>query len=132
MEHGEGSGGMRQGLRWMGGMTWLLLAAAAARAEDVTPLHPYPVAARGERCEMVLPTPNIDDKYYLLIGSLSSQPGPYRIWVQTTATNDPVSLPPPPTTADAAWQRRVLSQAEQQEKARKQPAGSETFPPGKP
>lgn len=123
---------MRVRLRWMGGMTWLLLATAATRAENLVPLRPYPIAAPSERCEMVLPTSNIDDKYYLLIGSLSSQPGPYRVWVQTTATNDPVSLPPPPPTADPAWQKRILGQAEQQEKARKQPAGSDTFPPGKP
>jgi hypothetical protein len=79
-----------------------------------------PLAVRDGRCEFVVPTDRTDDKFYLIIGSLSRDAGPYQVAVRTEATASPVSLPLQSTSSDAEWARRVREMNERLARARRE------------
>jgi hypothetical protein len=77
----------------------LSINARTCRAED--PSTVLPLAVHQGRCSFVLPTHGADDKYYLVISSLSRRAGPYTVTVETVTDSGPPSLPLEPMAPDA-------------------------------
>jgi len=95
-----------------------LLSPAPARTAPA-----LPVAVRDDRCTFVLATAQADEQYYLVIGSLARQGGPFRVRIQTEASAGPEAIPLEPAATDLSWARRVqelnarLARARQQQSA---------------
>jgi hypothetical protein len=90
-----------------------LVAGPALRAAEVVP-----VQVRDGWAEIVLPTDHPNDKYFLILGSLAREAGPYSVTVRTEATTDAARFSPEPAAADHAWERRVTELAGRLERAR--------------
>src|SRR5262245_2918815 len=88
-------------------LLWLLTAPAGA--QPVPAGRVLPLTVHDGRCECVLPTPHPDEKYYLVLGSLAQQPGPFRVTVRTATASGPVAVPVEDSAPDPAWTRRVQS-----------------------
>jgi hypothetical protein len=88
-----------------------------------------PVAVRDGHCECVLPTPNPDDKYLLVLGSLSTERGPYAITVSTGSSSGPVYLPRDQSAPSKRWAREVRALRERLDRARMNRRGPEDYPP---
>jgi hypothetical protein len=106
-------------------LTWaLFVVGTVARAES--PVEVIPLAVRDGRCECVIPTPHANDKYYLVVGSVTRDLGPHRVAIQTSATPDAVSITREVIQVADSWQRRIRATADRLEKARgNQPAPHE-------
>ena len=89
------------------GTALLLTLASSLPAQDVTPGQVLPLAVRDGVCPVVLPTPRADDQYYLILGSLAQQPGPFRLTIRSETTGVPLYLPLDVAPADEPWRRRV-------------------------
>ena len=74
--------------RLLAALVLLALAAGPPRAAELVP-----VAVQEGRAEVVLPTGHADDKYFLILGSLARQAGPFAVTIQTDASTAPPSLP---------------------------------------
>jgi hypothetical protein len=75
---------------------WLLLTfavAGTAQGQPLPPGRPIALTVHVNRCECVLPTIQPEDKYFLVLGSVSLNAGPYRVSIQTESTNAPASIP---------------------------------------
>ncbi len=60
----------------------------AARADA-----PIPLAVRGGRCEAILDSADPGTQFYLIVGSLAREPGPFRVTIHTEPTTAPVAIP---------------------------------------
>jgi hypothetical protein len=110
---------------------WALLllgCSAAARAEAPPAGSAVPLAVHDGRCECVLPTEPPDAKYYVILGSLARDAGPYRVQVRTEQVDDPVSVPVQNLAADPAWVRRTAQVHERLARARRDQAGPPSYP----
>jgi hypothetical protein len=103
---------------------WLILATTPATAAA----EAWPVVVRQGRCEVVLPTEHPDEQYTLILGALG-RGGPYRVELQTTATDDPVAIEFDRPAADPAWEQRTRAAADSQSRARRQQGDSPGYPP---
>jgi hypothetical protein len=117
--------------RWA--RTWLSLVALlvlsrAGWCQALPAGQVVPVAVADNRRELVLPTDRPDDKFYLIIGSLARNGGPYRVVVRTAATDSPVSLPVENIRYDADWARRIGDLNERLARARRE-GGTVAYPP---
>jgi hypothetical protein len=96
-----------------------------------------PLAVQDNRCTFVLDTAQPDRQFYVVIGSLACQGGPFRVRVHTEPTKDPVFLPLDHTTVDPAWLQDVrernarLARARQQRPALRKDSASAAPPPQK-
>src|SRR5207244_12087598 len=98
----------------------LLCCIPAGLTEELQPVQPIPLAVQNGCCECVLPTPQADSKYLLILGSLSRDAGPHRVLLQTRAAgNLPVFLPLEKEAPDDAWTRRVQALHDRLAKARR-------------
>lgn len=52
-----------------------------------------PLAVHAGRCQAVIPADRAGEKYYLVVGSLSTGADPHRLRLRTEGTNEPVFLP---------------------------------------
>jgi hypothetical protein len=84
--------------------SWLLLALivlaipslgaiSQAWAQTLPAARPIPFVVQDNRSECVLPTPHPDEKYLLILGSLSLGSGPYRVTARTEAVENPPTIP---------------------------------------
>jgi hypothetical protein len=101
-----------------------LVAGPPPRAAEIVP-----VKVCDGQAEVVLSTDDPDDRYFLIVGSLARQAGPFPVTVQTEATTAPLSLPREQPTADAAWQKRIKEQAGRLARARQMRRPMAEFPP---
>src|ERR1700747_560789 len=66
---------------------WLLLAfvvaSPSAWGQALSPGQAIPLPVQNNRCECILPTSKLDDKFFLILGSASLAAGPYRVTIQT-------------------------------------------------
>jgi hypothetical protein len=88
-----------------------------------------PFAVRAGSCEAVLDTADPGAQFYLIVGALAGEPGPFRVTVRTESTAAPVAVPVEPTSrspADAALREEL---ARRLERARGQRPPREQFPP---
>jgi hypothetical protein len=88
----------------------LLLAVPAAHADPLPAGRVLPLAVRDGRCECTLPTPTTGEQYYLVLGSLARQPGPFPVTVRTEAVAGPAAVPLEAPAPDDGWVRRVDDQ----------------------
>jgi hypothetical protein len=88
-----------------------------------------PVQVRDGRCECVLPTADPNDKYFLIVGSLSPSAGHYPVCLETGPADGPASLPRERPADDPAWKRRVAALAERLRRARQRGLHAGPFPP---
>lgn len=114
------------------GALLLLACAVPGRAQSLPAGCPVPLAVRDGHCDCVLPTDRPDSKYYLVLGCLARDAGPYRVTVRTEATADPVSVPPDVPAADAGRQRRTRELAARLEEARRRRPAPHPYPPADP
>jgi hypothetical protein len=77
----------------------------------------------------VLPTGSPDDKYYLIVGSLALQPGPYPISIHTETASGPASIPVVNPTPDADWISRIHARHASLERARRARQAAPEYPP---
>jgi hypothetical protein len=73
-----------------------------------------------ERCDFVLATAHPDDQFYLVLGSLARQGGPFQVSIQTKTTADRQDLPLVQPEADPAWVSRMRQQGARLDRARQQ------------
>jgi hypothetical protein len=107
-----------------------LLALASPSFSQLTPPgRVLPPAVHDGRCEFVLPTNRPDDKFYLILGSLSREAGPYRVTIRTEATVSPVSLPLERAVSDQEWARRIQEANERLVRARRDKVPAVEYPP---
>jgi len=62
------------------------------RPQPPSPGQPIPLTVTNNQCECVLPTPRPDTQYLLILGSLSSAPGSYRVTVRTDCCESSQSI----------------------------------------
>jgi hypothetical protein len=105
-----------------------LLCLAAAPPDPVSNAS-VPLAVKGGRCSFVLPAGKPDDKFLLVVGSLSRGLLPHRVTVRTEATDDAVSLPLANDDPGPAWRRYTADLADRLEKARKDRPAATEYPP---
>jgi hypothetical protein len=103
----------------------LLGLCSAARAQ---PGPALPLAVRAGRCEVVLPTEHADAQFYLVIGSLARQGGPFRVRVQTETAAGPEAVALEPVVEDLAWAKQVHELGERLARARQQRAPVAPYP----
>jgi hypothetical protein len=96
----------------------------AARGED-----PVPLAVRAGSCEAVLDTADPGAQFYLIVGSLAGEPGPFRVAVRTEATADPVAVPAAPPARSPAEAATRHDLAQRLERARGQRPPQAQYPP---
>jgi hypothetical protein len=97
---------------------------AAAQADSALAL-----AVRNDHCTFVLDTEQSGQQFYLVIGSLAREVGPFRILIQTRPTSDPLFLPVEEETVDRSWRFKVQERNARLERARQQqPALEEEAP----
>src|SRR5262249_27145928 len=53
--------------------------------QSLAKIRPICLKVQVNQCQHVLPTPRADEKYFLILGSLSMNSGPYRVSIQTEA-----------------------------------------------
>src|SRR5436309_151034 len=58
---------------------------SGAWGQSLSSGQPISLKVRDHRCECILPTPRPDEKFLLVLGSLSMSSGPYRVTIQTEA-----------------------------------------------
>src|SRR5262249_52034404 len=81
------------------------------------------------RCECVLPTNQPDEKFFLILGSLSSGSGPFRVQVHTDVAIGPASMPLARQPEDAAWTARVHGLSDRLAMARRSRSWKEDYAP---
>jgi hypothetical protein len=86
--------------------------AQPAFAESIPTWQLVPLAVRNGHCEIVLPTPDSNEKYYLIVGSLACSPGPFPVRIHTQTCDRPVSLVQENTPPTTAWSERVRELAQ--------------------
>jgi hypothetical protein len=111
------------------GTALLLTLASSLPAQDVTPGQVLPLAVRDGVCPVVLPTPRADDQYYLILGSLAQQPGPFRLTIRSETTGVPLYLPLDVAPADEPWRRRVQELNRRLTRARQHQSVPEVYLP---
>lgn len=99
----------------------VLVFSSALHAEEVIPL-----AVRDGHCSFVIPT---DAPYFLVVGSLARQAGPFHVSIATEATDAPADLPRAPAAKDPDWARRTAELRGRLDRARQAGAPLEEFPP---
>jgi hypothetical protein len=95
-----------------------LVIPSALHAADVVPL-----AVSDGHCSCV-----IDGSYFLVVGSLARDAGPFHVSVTSDVTDAPVELLPPPAARDPDWARRTAEWRGRQDRARQVGAPLEAFP----
>jgi hypothetical protein len=75
--------------------------------QPVVPCKILPLALSDGHCECVLACDHRDEKYLLIIGSLSRKPGPYPVIVQTSTTIGPLRVPIEKSATDPSWAQRT-------------------------
>jgi hypothetical protein len=90
---------------------------------------PVPLAVRAGHCQAVLETADRDQQFYLVLGSLAREPGPFHVTVRTEPTDAPADLPvqlPTPNQAEADFLREL---GQRLERARRAGAAQAPLPP---
>jgi hypothetical protein len=77
-----------------------------------------PLAVNDGRCSCVLATPRPDEKYLLILGSLSPTAGPHQVAVRTTPHDGPAALTLDKPTVDDKWTRQIAATNERLARAR--------------
>jgi hypothetical protein len=113
------------------GAVLLLLLTAAAPAQSPPAGCPVALAVHQGRCTCVLPTERPDRKYFLILGCLARDAGPYRLRVHTETVGYPVSVPLDTPTVDAAWERRARAVQDRLAEARRR-RSADSYPPTDP
>src|SRR5947209_3310795 len=108
-------------------LLWLLT--GPAEAQPVPAGRVLPLTVRDGRCECVLPTSHPDEKYYLILGSLARQAGPFRVTVRTQAAAEPVAVPLDDSAPDPAWTRHVQTLRTRLDRARQHSEPGNDYPP---
>lgn len=106
-----------------------LLTLAAVGAGPAPVGEPIPLAVHGGRVECVLPTPQPNDQYILILGSLARSAGSFRVVVRTEPTADAADMPREPPPADDGWAERTRAAADRLARARQRFADAPDFPP---
>jgi hypothetical protein len=106
----------------------LLAWAATARAETLPPGSAVPLVVRDGRCSCVLPTRRSDAKYFLVLGSLARDTGPYRVVVRTEPVDGLVSVPVHMPSPDPDWARDTAAVHDRLAQARRDRAGPPSYP----
>lgn len=113
--------------RYVGGIVLVLAFLVSRPGAASEPV--LPVAVRDGQCTVVLAAPNPDDKYVVVVGSLSRKSGPYRVHLSTTAAAGPEEIPLENTLTDPGWARGIAKLRDRLDRARRTAVGSEEFPP---
>jgi hypothetical protein len=88
-----------------------------------------PLVVREGRCELTLSTKHQGEQFYLVVGSLARQGGPFHVKVETEAAPGPEFVPVEHPREDISWRRRVDQLAERLARARQQRAPALLYPP---
>jgi hypothetical protein len=96
---------------------------------QVPPGRLIPLVVRDGSCTFVLPTPHADDKYYLIVGSLSLRPGPFSVRVRTRPSAAPLFLPAESPLPDPARLARLRQWRERLDRARRLVQREGDYPP---
>jgi hypothetical protein len=116
--------GARARRRSVGACAVLLFGVLSATAQSPPVGCPVPLAVRDDCCTCVLPTERADGKYFVVVGCLARDAGPYRVQIYTEAVADPVSVPLDSPVVDDAWGRRVREVQDHLAARRERPAGA--------
>jgi hypothetical protein len=117
--------------RWF----WPTCLAAALVAGPVRAVEPVPsgqllpLAVVDGRCECVLPTQRADDKYFLIVGSLSRGADPFHVNIDTRPTSRPAAFPLASPLADADWAHHIADLHDRTTRARQIRPPVEEFRP---
>lgn len=88
-----------------------------------------PLAVVDGQCECVLATPHAENKFLLVLGSLATAAGPFRVTIDAQASDQAIAIPVQDSSPDESWTRQV--QALHTRLVRSRPAHSfgEDYPP---
>jgi hypothetical protein len=84
---------------------WLFIGCAIGRADPAPVGRLLPLRVTDGRCECILPTGQICEKYVVIVGSLSRDACPHQVTIRTEATDEPSSIPLDETEAISARPR---------------------------
>jgi hypothetical protein len=107
----------------------LLLAALLIGPSRLPAAGLLPLEIKDGRAEYVLPTPDPQDSYFLIVSALACDAGPYTVRVATEASAAPPSLPRARPVDDPAWKQRVAQRAARLERARLAHRPAAPYPP---
>lgn len=94
-------------LGWLRSLAFVVVLASPLVAQPVPVGQLLPVAVHSGRCELVLPTERPDDKYFLILGSLSRHAGPYPVTIQTQNSQAAAALSLEQSSVSAEWTNHI-------------------------
>jgi hypothetical protein len=97
-------------------LVWLSASSGLAESPPVGYL--LPVASSDGHCECVLPSSRVDEKYFLIVGSLNQDLANRRVTLRTAATSSLLSIPLENSPKSAEWVKRNEDLKKRLEKAR--------------
>src|SRR5208337_1843925 len=122
--------GMAAGLRRQGpghGIAVLLLL-LAAQCPAASGQQAIPLDVRDGRCSCILPTRRHDDKYFLIVASLTRGAGPYRVVLRTESAAGPAEMSLDHSSPDDRWSQHIAELRDRLERARRVQSVEESTP----
>src|SRR5437899_3018875 len=113
------------------GLAASILGLLVGSVRGQTPGQVLPLTVENGRCECVLPTEQPGEKYFLMLGSLARNAGPYRITIRTETTQSPPAPPIDKPATEPAWTRRVRDVRARLEPIWKKDQSANDEPPGR-
>jgi hypothetical protein len=119
--------------RSRGASAWLVIAivwlvpVAPVVAASPADSSLIPLAVREGKCDCVLSTRRAEEKYLLILGTLSSRPGPYSVTVCAGPSTGPIFIPRSHSMPSKRWVRETRALRERLDRARKQLPGAAEY-----
>src|SRR5579859_7353825 len=66
-----------------------------------------PLAVGEGHCECVLPTSRVDEKFFVIVGSLNQDLAKRRVTLRTSTTSAPISIPLENDSKPPEWAKRI-------------------------